>query len=102
MVKPDFAILDGVVGMQGDGPIMGTSKRSGELAMGWNLTAVDATCARIMEINPHNVSYLTSALGRTGPIEETHIIRRGEPISSLRTNFALVERIDAHKVLRMS
>jgi uncharacterized protein (DUF362 family) len=101
-VKPDFAIVDGVVGMEGDGPIMGPPKRAGVLVMGRNLPATDATCARIMGIDPHKVSYLAAASGRLGPIRESYILQRGEAIASVRTDFSLVEKIDAHKGLRLS
>ena len=66
-LKPHFAIVDGVVGMEGDGPIMGDPKKAGVLVMGRNLAAVDATCCRIMGIDPYKVSYLERAdnwLGR--------------------------------------
>ncbi len=51
-VRPHFAIVDGIVGMEGDGPIMGTPKAAGVIVMGRNFPAVDATCARIMGIDP--------------------------------------------------
>jgi uncharacterized protein (DUF362 family) len=101
-VKPDFAIVDGIVGMEGDGPIMGTPKQAGVLVMGRNLPAVDATCARIMGIDPRKVSYLAAASGQIGPIRDSDILQRGEAIASVRTDFALLENIDAHKGLRLS
>src|SRR4030042_4033163 len=76
-VEPDFSIVDGIVGMEGDGPIMGTPKRVGVLVMGRNLPAVDATCARIMGIDPHKVSYLAAAAGQLGPIRDSDIRQRG-------------------------
>jgi len=100
-VEPDFSIVDGIVGMEGDGPIMGTPKHAGVLVMGRNLPAVDATCARIMGIDPHKVSYLAAASGRLGPIRDSDIRQRGEAIASVRTDFALVEKIAAHKGLRL-
>ena len=36
-LQPQFAIVDGIVGMEGDGPIMGTPKPAGVLVMGRNL-----------------------------------------------------------------
>ena len=51
-VRPAFAIVDAVVAMEGDGPIMGTRRHCGFLAMGTDLVAVDATCARIMGLEP--------------------------------------------------
>jgi uncharacterized protein (DUF362 family) len=102
VVKPSFTIVDGVIGMEGDGPIMGTPKQAGVLVMGRDLPAADATCARIMGIDPHKVPYLAAASGRLGTIRESDIRQRGEAIASVRTDFALVEKIAAHKGLRLS
>ena len=100
-LKPHFAIVDGIVGMQGDGPIMGDPKRAGVLVMGHNLAAVDATCCRIMGIDPYKVSYLERADNWLGPIGERSIEQRGETIKSVRTNFELIDTIPAHKGLRL-
>ena len=53
-----IAIVDGIVCMEGDGPIMGTAKRLGLVIVGTNPTAVDATVARLMGLAPERVSYL--------------------------------------------
>ena len=45
-VRPTLAIVDGIVGMDGDGPIMGNPKPVGAVVMGSNFAAVDATCVR--------------------------------------------------------
>jgi uncharacterized protein (DUF362 family) len=100
-LKPHFAIVDGIVGMEGDGPIMGTPKEVGILALGRNLPAVDATCARIMGINPFKVGYLAACPQLLGPIAEAEIIQAGESIASVRTNFQLLEFIPAHRGLRL-
>jgi uncharacterized protein (DUF362 family) len=101
-LKPQFAIVDGIVGMEGDGPIMGEPKKAGVLVMGRNLPAVDATCCRIMGIDPYKVSYLERADNWLGPIAEGAIEQRGEPIASVRTNFNLIETIPAHRGLRLA
>jgi uncharacterized protein (DUF362 family) len=90
-VRPHLAIVDGIIGMEGDGPIMGTARPAGVLVMGTNLPAVDATAARLMGINPRRVDYLAWASGRLGPIAEHHIIQRGEPIAPLVQNFRLLD-----------
>jgi uncharacterized protein (DUF362 family) len=99
-VKPHFAIVDGIVGMEGDGPIMGTPKNAGVLVMGMNLPAVDATCCRIMGINPEKVRYLSKAENKLGPLRQADIIQRGESIASVRTDFELLDMIQAHRGLR--
>ena len=101
-VKPHFAIVDGIVGMEGDGPIMGTPKQAGVLVMGRNLAAVDATCARIMGIDPFRVKYLAAADGRLGPLASAHIIQRGEALAAVRTDFHLLDTIPAQRLLRTS
>jgi uncharacterized protein (DUF362 family) len=90
-VAPHLAIVDGIVGMEGDGPIMGTPRAAGVLVMGTNLPAVDATSARLMEIDPGRVAYLAAASGRLGPIAERHIRQRGEAIAPLVQRFALLD-----------
>lgn len=100
-LKPHFAIVDGIVGMEGDGPIMGDPKHVGVLVMGRNLAAVDATCCRIMGIDPYKVSYLDRADNWLGPIAEYSIQQRGEAITSVRTNFDLIDQIPAHRGIRL-
>ena len=99
-LKPHFAIVDGIVGMEGDGPIMGTPKEAGVLVMGRNLAAVDATSGRIMGINPMKVGYLVKAAGRVGPIKEANIPQRGETIAATKSDFQLLDIIPAQRGLR--
>ena len=90
-VRPHLAIVDGIVGMEGDGPIMGTPKQLGCLVIGRNLPAVDATCVRLMGLQPFGVKYLNEASGRLGPIHEQNIAQRGESIAGLATRFHLFD-----------
>lgn len=98
-VRPHFAIVDGIVGMEGDGPIMGTPKEAGVIVMGRNFPAVDATCARVMGINPQRVEHLTDSSGRMGTIRDENIRQRGETISSVQTPFTLIDKIPAQRAL---
>ena len=99
-LRPYLGIVDGIVGMEGDGPIMGDPKPAGVLVLGRNLTAVDATCARLMKIDPYRIEYLNEAQDRLGPVNEASIIQVGEPISALATEFKLLNHIPAQKGLR--
>ncbi len=101
-LKPHFAIVDGVIGMEGDGPIMGDPKQAGVLVMGRNLPAVDATCCRIMGIDPYRVSYLEQADNWLGPIGERSIEQRGETIGSVQTDFKLIDTIPAQQGIRLA
>lgn len=95
-LKPHLAIVDGIIGMEGDGPIMGNPVRSNVVVMGKNLAAVDATSARIMGINPHKIAYLKKSSPKLGTITENYIVQRGEAISTVQTNFSTLQNIPAH------
>jgi uncharacterized protein (DUF362 family) len=95
-VRPHLAIVDGIIGMEGDGPIMGTPRHAGVLIMGTNLPAVDATAARLMGVDPWRVPYLAAASGRLGPVTERHVAQRGEPISDLAQPFTFVDSPTYH------
>lgn len=84
-----FAIVDGIVGMEGNGPIQGTPKQAGVLVMGSDLLAVDATCCRIMGIDPAKIQYLSLSAG-LGNVTEVLVEQRGETIDSVHTDFALI------------
>jgi len=79
-----FAIVDGIVGMEGNGPIHGRSKPAGVLVAGSDPVAVDATCCRIMGIDPFRIGYLKLA-GLAG----RDIRQTGENISAVATRFDL-------------
>jgi uncharacterized protein (DUF362 family) len=101
-VRPRLAIIDGIVGMEGDGPIMGTPKPAGVLVMGRDLPAVDATAARIMGIDPLRVAYLGAANRVLGTIQAENILQRGESIAAVQTDFQLLDSIPAHQGLRLA
>jgi uncharacterized protein (DUF362 family) len=86
-IRPDFAIVDGIVGMEGDGPLEGTPKPSGVLVMGDDLVAVDATCARLMGLIPEKVDYLHNAGLLLGNLREDRIAQIGETIGEMRSTF---------------
>jgi uncharacterized protein (DUF362 family) len=90
-IRPDLAIVDGIVGMEGDGPIMGTAKRAGVLVVGSNLPAVDATAARLMGFEPQRIPYLRAASGTLGPIGSSRIHQRGESLAALVQRFELLD-----------
>jgi len=87
-----FAIVDGIVGMEGNGPIQGTPKNAGVLVAGRDPVAVDATCCRIMGIDPMRIRYLQLAAhrGTFSQITEDRILQLGESIQSVATPFELI------------
>lgn len=73
-----LAIVDAITCMEGDGPILGTPKEMGLIVVGNNAAAVDATCARMMGIDPWKVALLAVADRYIGPVDGRRIAMRGE------------------------
>jgi uncharacterized protein (DUF362 family) len=84
-----FALVDGIVGMEGNGPIQGTGKASGVIVAGRDMAAVDTTCCRLMRIDPLQVQYLRLSRGNAD-LAETAIRQDGESIAALSTTFELL------------
>ena len=87
-----IAIVDGIVAMEGDGPIMGSAKPMGLVFVGTNTTAVDATVARLMGLAPERVPYLQLAADRLGPIDDGLIEQRGEAWRGLVNPFRIIDK----------
>lgn len=84
-----FAIVDGVHGMEGNGPIQGTLKTAGVIVAGSDLAAVDETCCRIMAIDPQRVGYLQLV----GPQRAARVVQTGENPEGCRTPFELLPQL---------
>ena len=80
-VKPQFAIVDGIVGMEGDGPLMGTAKPVGAIMMSDRLASLDASCAAVMGLAPDRIWYISELARRGfGGASVANIEQRGETI----------------------
>jgi len=92
---PQLAIVDAIVGMEGDGPLNGSEKHVGAIVMGRDLAAVDATCCRLMGLDPRRVPYLVLAeQKKLGRITEEQIPQLGLSISKKAQTFLLPPKID--------
>ena len=77
-VKVHYNIIDGVTGMEGDGPIMGKAKPVGVLVLSPFSLAADAMAVRLMGFDPRKILYLVQA-GRFLPgLRQQDIVIRGE------------------------
>lgn len=90
-IRPGLTIVDAVVAMEGDGPIMGKARALGFIAMGTDVAAVDATCARVIGVDPTQLRYLDAAGHFLGNIHPGRITQRGEALRRYQTEFQLIE-----------
>lgn len=59
-VRPDMAVLDAVMGMEGDGPAGGTARKVGMILGSEDLLNLDLCCAGLMGLDPMRVPYLAA------------------------------------------
>lgn len=95
-----FCLVDGIEGMEGNGPILGTRNAPGVIIAGSHAPSVDATCCRVMQIDPDKIGYLRLVGGRPGR-SSASIEQIGEPISRVKNPFALIPAFE-HLRLRDS
>jgi uncharacterized protein (DUF362 family) len=82
------AIVDGVVGMQGDGPLSGDAVASGVMVAGADMLAVDSICARLMGFDPASISYLSfAAWAGIGMGDESKIDLVGGPLARYQRTY---------------
>jgi uncharacterized protein (DUF362 family) len=68
-VRPHFVIADGVVAMQGDGPLNGNELRLNTIVLSDDPVAADAACARALGCDPAKVAYLREASSFLGNMD---------------------------------
>jgi len=89
-----FSIVDGIVGMEGNGPIQGTPRPAGVVIAGADPVAVDATCCRIMGLDPAKVGYL-QLTASPQQLREDMIPQSGERISGVAVPFKFLPQFDS-------
>jgi uncharacterized protein (DUF362 family) len=87
--KPDLTVMDGIIGMEGEGPISGSPKKMDLTLASEDVLALDFTACRVMRINPAHVDHLQKAayygLGEDNPARIKVV---GEKIEDVWSKFA--------------
>jgi len=87
---PRFNIVDGIIGMEGNGPIQGEARASRVLVLGEDPVAVDATAARLMTIDPMMIGYLREADAFLGNATDDRIEQLAEDPERLRQDYVVM------------
>lgn len=72
LLKPDIAIIDGKIGLEGIGPVTGTPIKADVMLLSNDSTAIDTVAARIMGLNPKEVPHLMYAYRMEGKKPEDY------------------------------
>jgi uncharacterized protein (DUF362 family) len=97
-VRPEIQIVDGIVGMQGNGPIQGTPVQVGVLVFGVDPVATDATAARLMGLDPDRISYISEAARFLGQGDLERIRHVGEDPEGLAVGFDVLPEFEGLRV----
>lgn len=81
----DFAVVDGIVGMEGEGPVRGTPVELDLLVAGRNPVAVDRTCLWAARLPQRSVKHLSYAARKgMGPADMDGVEMLGDPFTPRR------------------
>ena len=83
-LKPALCVVDGIVGMEGNGPTGGKPRLVGALAASRDPFALDMVCASLIHQNPVHVPYLRAGMKRgVCPESLDELSLWGVPVQSL-------------------
>ena len=85
VLKPAFTVIDGFVGMEGEGPVDGTPVQMNLIIAGKDVVATDATAARVMGFNPYEITHIRKAYEKGLGLSEAEIV--GEKLETVKRTF---------------
>jgi uncharacterized protein (DUF362 family) len=86
VLRPAMTVIDGFVAMEGEGPTDGTPVKMDLIIAGKDVVATDATAARVMGFDPHEISHIRRAHEKElGNIDNVEIV--GSNIDDVRKVF---------------
>jgi len=88
LIKPDFAVIDGIVGMEGLGPTAGDPVRMNMIIAGKDLASVDTVASTIMGFDADKIKHIKYAVQNgfgTTDLQKIEVL--GEPIQKVLRKF---------------
>jgi uncharacterized protein (DUF362 family) len=89
-----FAIADGIVAMEGNGPLNGTPRRLNRIVLADDPVAADASCARLMGFEPDRIAHIHETAKFLGNSSTAAIEQLGEPARAPAAPFDVVPEFE--------
>jgi len=89
-VSVHFVIADGIVAMEGNGPLNGTPRPLGKIVLAYDPVAADATCARLMGLEPGRIVHVREGSRFLCNASPALIDLVGETVNAPATPFQVV------------
>ncbi|MHB9003605.1 MAG: DUF362 domain-containing protein [Coriobacteriia bacterium] len=87
-LRPAFAIMDGTVGLEGNGPKTGRPRVADLVFASADMVALDATAARIMGFSAREIAHIAHAANRgLGALDRSRIVFTGDAPTDLNLQF---------------
>jgi uncharacterized protein (DUF362 family) len=85
-----FVIADGIMAMEGNGPLNGTARPLRKIVLADDPIAADATCARLMGFEPDRIVHIREGAKFLGNVSPSLIDQVGEALTPPTTPFDVV------------
>ncbi|HZR66131.1 MAG TPA: DUF362 domain-containing protein [Terriglobales bacterium] len=85
-----FVIADGIIAMEGNGPLNGTPRPLGNIVLANDPVAADATCARLMGFDPEKIVHIREGSRFLGNAEPARIDQVGDTVQAPTAVFGVV------------
>jgi uncharacterized protein (DUF362 family) len=85
VLRPALTVIDGFVGMEGEGPIDGTPVQMNLIIAGTDPVATDATACRAMGFNPYEIKHIRRAYEKGLGNSEAQVL--GEKLETVKRTF---------------
>jgi uncharacterized protein (DUF362 family) len=85
VLRPALTVIDGFVGMEGNGPIDGTPVQMNLIIAGTDPVATDATACRVMGFNPYEITHIRKAYEKGIGSSEAQVL--GEKLETVQRPF---------------
>lgn len=89
-----FVIADAILAMEGNGPLNGNPRPLNRIVLADDPVAADATCARLMGLDPEKVVHIRGAAQFLGNSSGVRIDQLAEPVSASATPFQTVSEFE--------
>ena len=93
-VPVHFVIADAIMAMEGNGPLNGTPRSLGSIVLADDLVAAEATCARLMGMEPDRVAHIREASKFLGNSSAELIDQAREAVRSPGVPFQVVPEFE--------
>jgi uncharacterized protein (DUF362 family) len=98
-VPVHFVIADGIIAMEGNGPLNGTPRPLGKIVLSDDPVAADATCARLIGFDPEKIVHIREGSRFLGYAAPMHIDQVGNALRPPTVPFRVVPEFQNLSVL---